>query len=141
MSEITINDTQFTFHTSDVQGKFDSYKTSVNDTNALATSRQPHSLNFCSDLDLSVVTDLASTIKKIGLAIIITLSIVAILYIIVLVYLEHSRYHQTKQFVEDCAIAESHDERHLMELIASDSNPYVYKWTRRMPATRRDGIR
>ncbi|TIB79971.1 hypothetical protein E3Q08_03963 [Wallemia mellicola] len=100
----------------DVQGKFDSYKTSANDTNALATSRQPQSLNFCSDLDLSVVTDLASTIKKIG-------------------------HYQTKQFIEDCAIAKSHDERHLMELIASNSNPYVYKWTRRMPATRRDGIR
>ena len=141
MSEITINDTQFTFHTSDVQGKFDSYKTSVNDTNALATSRQPHSLNFCSDLDLSVVTDLASTIKKIGLVIIITLSILALLYIIFLVYLERSRHYQTKQFIEDYAIAKSHDERHLMELIASNSNPYVYKWTRRMPATRRDGIR
>lgn len=141
MGEITNNDTQFTFHPSDVQGKFDSYKTSANDTNALATSRQPQSLNFCSDLDLSVVTDLASTIKKIGLVIIITLSILALLYIIFLVYLERSRHYQTKQFIEDCAIAKSHDERHLMELIASNSNPYVYKWTRRMPATRRDGIR
>lgn len=87
------------------------------------------------------MTDLASTIKKIGLTIIITLSLVAILYIFVLVYLEHSRYHQTKQFVEDCAITGSHNEKHLLELITSDSIPYVYKWTRRMPAMRRDYVR
>lgn len=124
---------------SDVTDKFDGYKSSANTTNVLASTQAPQSLSLCSDMDLSLVTDLGNTIKKIGLWVIVALSIFAVIYSLILGYFERKRYYRAKEIIDD--YEDGNDRKRLAELISSDSNPYVYRWTKRMPALRRDSIR
>ncbi|TIB11467.1 hypothetical protein E3P92_02902 [Wallemia ichthyophaga] len=123
----------------EVSDKFASYKNTASATNAAATKQDAHRLTFCSDMDLSLISDLGHAIKKMGLWLIVALTLFTFVYCIVLAYVERRRYRRRKEIIEEYDYGS--DPKRLAELISSHSNPYVYKWTRRMPALRRDGIR